>query len=231
MNPYINIPEADTYIQERLESLPLALSRAVSDDSIYNQTAKLLMEYHINTETIELIKYEILMVLMRIAAIDELPSVFMVEYGIELQRAVEITQRIKSEILINYLPLLTRIPDDELEFGDTAPAPHSVDAEIAKAIPEVPKTFTQPASTMQERLELRPEGVKGVQWETAELKSTPVPEKQHAPLAATRTMARDIESVKSGQSGFLSQKESGASLAPIPRYAKPLTNTPNHKEA
>lgn len=113
MNLYTNIPEADTYLQERLGNLPPELVSAVQDDSLFQKIYVLLSAHNIDNETIELIQHEVLLILMRILPKDELASTLVAEYSMNIVTAISVAQEIEATVLSPYEPLLTDLSDDE----------------------------------------------------------------------------------------------------------------------
>lgn len=102
-----NNVEVNTYIAERIELLPQELREVIKNEEFFNSIPSLLSTLRLTSETLELITYEIFLILIRITALDDLVETLITEHDVEFKEAISISNILKEQLLPNYINLLT----------------------------------------------------------------------------------------------------------------------------
>lgn len=220
MDFYTNNTEANKYIDARIASLPKEVSSVINNTEVFEKLNGFLKTKGLHGEKIQIIQYEVFLILMQLKPVEEFEVELISEVDLSTDMAIEISEYTQREIFGNVLEHLGDLPNEEENAGEV----------IKKAEPIKSK----------EELRLRPEGV--VQKETEMPKvsenddndAQPITKEElHSSLSARRTMAEDVEKVKSEKSEnkdmpIKTKEEIPHKKPEIPRYSKPLTGLPNY---
>jgi len=224
MDIYTGTTEIDTYLKERYEKLPPALKASLADESLFQQLAERAEDLGLTDEKTEQLKYCLILVLLQLKPVDELAVELVTDFGLEYTTALNFENWIHTNLLQSVLPLLINLPDEEtgresLEREANVNSP--VTTSNTPTRPAVPKPDPIPQMALSQQNSPQP-----VQ-KTPEI-ITPATTERPSTLTKTRTMQRDIHAINRTNGSEASQSANTQNT--VPRYAKPLTDTPQYND-